>query len=139
MPYVPAPVIEKLYAKMKFRRKIYIKVYQDRFVSRIFGNEHEEITLCNELSNSRTLLGDWRTLESSLKQVLSKHCQLIHKIYKPVLLIHLIPTFEGGYTTSELRLFQELGQSAGAHFCFMCEDKYGPLSNEQIKAVFRVL
>ena len=118
------PLSGVLYAKMKFRRKIYIKVYQDRFVSRIFGNEHEEITLCNELSNSRTLLGDWRA---------------IHKIYKPVLLIHLIPTFEGGYTTSELRLFQELGQSAGAHFCFMCEDKYGPLSNEQIKAVFRVL
>lgn len=103
------------------------------------GEEHDETTLCKELSNSRTLLGDWRGLEHTLKQVLSKHCHLFHKIFKPVLLIHLIPTFDGGYTTSELRLFQELGKSAGAHFCFLCEDTYGPLSNEQIKTVFRVL
>lgn len=121
---------------MTLRRKIYIKVYRGHFVSRRVGEISEEKTPCSELSHERTLLGDWREIERVLKQVIEKHSNLIHKLYKPVIIIHLIPSFEGGYTSSELRLFQELGKSAGAQFCLMCEDKYGPLTDEQLKTVF---
>ena len=121
---------------LSFRRKIYIKVYRGYFQSRESGSDNDLRTDCIGLSHNRTLLGDWREIEASLKQVLKKHCGIYDKLIKPIVLLHLVPSFEGGYTSSELRLFQEIGQSAGAHFCLLCEDKYGPLSNEQIKSVF---
>jgi hypothetical protein len=123
---------------MKLRRNIYIKVFRGHFLTRIVGADNDSRSECEGLSHPRTLAGDWREIESTFKKIIISHGSTYNRIIKPTLLVHLIPKFEGGYTSSELRLFQQVGVSAGANFCLICEDKYGPLTNEQLTSVFKL-
>jgi len=122
---------------MNLRKKLYIEVHKGKFTSRIVGTNERIETNCDQLYHPRTLAGDWEGIQKHLKVVISKHTSFIDKILKPTVLLHLVPKLEGGYTTSELRIFNQLCVAAGANFCLMCDDKYGPLSNEQLKEVFK--
>ena len=123
---------------MSVRNKIYIEVHKGEFVSRKYGSSAKIHTKCNELNHPRTLAGNRDVLAKTLKDVLSKHTSIYDKIIKPVTLLHLVAKFEGGYTTSEISIFQQMCLEAGAGFCLMCDDEYDSLTDEQLKAVFKI-
>ena len=117
----------------KFRKLIYIQVHKGYFVHKVFNGSESNKLLCSGLTHPRTLAGDWKEIESGLRNIIIIHTGVLRYVLKPLLLIHLVPKYEGGYSTSEVRLFQELGVSAGADFCYMCLDKYPPLSDHDLK------
>jgi len=121
---------------MKLRKGIYIKVYKGYFVARLVGVGADKRFDCAALNHPRTLAGDWQYLEKTISKIILEFCGSIGKLIKPILLVHLIPKFEGGYTTSEFAIFKQVGENAGAHFCFMCGNNYGPLEDKDIKDVF---
>ncbi|MDH5730296.1 MAG: hypothetical protein OEZ58_14965 [Gammaproteobacteria bacterium] len=123
---------------MKLRRKIYIKVNKGYFLSRLVGGNDDQRFDCDALNHPRTLAGNWKDLEVAISEIILEYCGSIGRVIKPILLIHLIPKFDGGYTTSELAIFKQVGENAGAHICLMCDDKYGPLKNEELRDVFDV-
>jgi hypothetical protein len=122
---------------MKIRRCIYIKVYKGYFVTRLQGCTEEKKYLCSGLNHPRTLAGDWRELEKVISEIIKYYGPVYNRLIKPTVLFHFVTKQEGGYTSSELRTFQEIGRSSGANFCLMCEDKYGPLNNEQLSSIFK--
>jgi hypothetical protein len=122
---------------MRIRRYIYIKVYRGYFVTRLHGASDEKKFLCRGLNHPRTLAGDWRELEKVVTEIILFYGPIINRLIKPIVLFHFIAKQEGGYSSSELRTFQEVGRASGARFCLMCENKYGPLTNEQLSDVFK--
>ena len=124
---------------MNLRKKIYIQVHKGYFVSRIIGNSNDLTDTCEGLIHPRTLAGDWEKIELGLKSIIRKHTNFMGYVFKPILLVHLVPKLEGGYSTSEMKIFNLLAISAGAHFCYMCLDKYDPLSDKELKDLFQYL
>jgi hypothetical protein len=57
-------------------------------------------------------------------------------VLRPHALVHLVPKAEGGYTSIELRAFKEAAEGAGAKMAWMCDDNYGPLTDQQITDAF---
>jgi hypothetical protein len=114
-----------------------MKVYKGYFVTRLQNTSEEKKYLCSGLGHPRTLAGDWRELEKVVAEIIKFYGPVYHRLIKPMVLFHFIPKQEGGYTSSELRTFQEVGRTSGAKFCLMCEEKYGPLTNEQLSSIFK--
>ena len=73
---------------------------------------------CAGLDHPRTLMGDFQSVADSFTAAFKELYPAL-RVYKPRVLIHLIPEFEGGYTNVELRAFNEAATMAGASFAFM--------------------
>jgi len=130
-------VVGVIATKMSLRRKIYIEVHRGEFISRQTRTARTIHTQCSQLNHQRTLDGNCDEIVASLKEVLGKHCSMLDRVLKPIVLLHLVPKRDGGYTASELAIFKQLCEKAGAGFCLLCDDKYGPLTDAQLKEVFQ--
>lgn len=72
-------------------------------------------------------MGDFTAIEAAFKQVLSELGLKAWYKLAPVVLTHLVPQVEGGYTNVELRAFREAALGAGASQSYLLAD-YPPLS-----------
>ncbi len=116
-----------------FRRKvIYVQVHAGYFIARLIGDSRSVRRECQALAHPRTLAGDFTQIQAALASVFKEFWGPQMWLLKPHALIHLVPKVEGGYTNIELRAFKEAAECAGAKMSWMCTDKYGPLSDEQL-------
>jgi len=120
---------------MKFRKLVYIQVHPGYFVARVLGGPESIRRNCPGLDHPRTLAGDFHAIHEGLRGVIRELSTPLMKVIKPYALVHLVPRFEGGYTNIELRAFKEAVEAAGAHQGFLCDDKYGPLSDSQLSTI----
>ena len=119
-----------------FRRKlIYIQVHPGHFLARVAGEPKSIRKECAGLTHPRTLARDFSSIEAAMKDILNEFQTFQSRILKPHVLVHLIPTFEGGYTQIELRAFREAAVAAGATFPWLLDNKYGPLREDQLSEI----
>lgn len=120
-----------------FRRKvIYVQVYSGYFIVRLMGEDRSIRKECAALAHPRTLAGDFNQIQAVLASAFREVWSLQMSVFKPHALIHLVPKVEGGYTNIELRAFKDAAEGAGAKMGWMCTDKYGPLTDQQLSEVF---
>lgn len=120
-----------------FRRKvIYIQVHAGHIVASVVGDGRRVRRSCVALSHPRTLAGNFHEIVECLRGAIQELSNLRMRFMKPHVLVHLVPKMEGGYTNIELRAFKEAAVVAGAHMGWLCDDKYGPLSDHQVEEVF---
>jgi hypothetical protein len=91
------------------------------------------------LSHPRTLAGDFHAIHKGLRGILLELSTPMMKVIKPHALVHLVGKVQGGYTNIELRAFKEAVETAGARTGWLCDDKYEPLSDDQISEVLGAL
>jgi len=118
------------------RRIIYVQVHKGYFLVRLVGEVEGIRRDCSALSHPRTLAGNFAEIEKKLREIFAEIRTVQMRLRKPIALVHLIPKAEGGYTNIELRAFKDAAESAGASFGWLCDDKYGPLSETQIAEMF---
>lgn len=120
-----------------FRRKIfYVQVHPGHFIVRVHGETRSVQRRCSGLDHPRTLAGDFTQLHEALAGIFKELRTPFMWLVKPDALVHLIPRVEGGYTNIELRAFKEAASAAGARWVFLCDDRDGPLSEQQVAEVF---
>lgn len=119
------------------RKHIYIKIENNRILARLVGQDKDIEFPVEGVKHPRTIASDYDEIKKSLARVIKSYRDILSYIFKPVVLIHLIPMYEGGYTKIELYAFQKAAMKAGA-ICLMCDDKYAPLSNSELKEVFEL-
>ena len=121
---------------MLMRRKVvYIQVHHGYFIGRVHGDTRSIRRECAGLNHPRTLAGNFMEIKESLTGLLKELRTPIMWVLRPYALVHLVPEAEGGYTNIELRAFKEAVEVAGAQMGFLCDDKYSPLSEQQVAEV----
>ena len=118
------------------RSVIYVQVCPGYFVARLHGDMSSTRVECQALSHPRTLAGDFRGIEVALKGLIKSFWTFRMWFLKPDMLLHFVQKVDGGYTNIELRAFKDAAESAGARMGWLCTDKYGPLTDEQLVEVF---
>lgn len=118
---------------MWLRKFVYIQVERGKFSARVINTASTVSLNCDGLSHPRTLAGDFSKIQSSFAKALKEILPRI-TLRKPYVLVHLLPTFEGGYTNVELRAFKEAAEALGA-IVFLLGNSHGPLTDYQIRAV----
>jgi hypothetical protein len=110
-----------------FRPIVYFTVSPGTLNAQVVGSSERATVLSPALSHPRTLMGDFTAIESAMKEALSKLG--LRGAFKraPVVLTHLLPAAEGGYTNVELRAFREAALGAGAAQSWLLAD-HPPLS-----------
>jgi hypothetical protein len=83
---------------MRFRRLIYIQVHPGHFIARLHGDGGSIRRECSGLTHPRTLAGDFFAIQKSLKEIVRELSTPWMRFVRPHALVHLIPSFEGGYT-----------------------------------------
>lgn len=119
------------------RKKIYIQVHKGYIVAKDIDSSAIFKMESTGLNHPRTIAGDFKEIEKVIAATLKHFCGVFSYIFKPVILVHLIPKYEGGYTNVELSAFQLAARAAGVSMCLMCDDKFGPLSENQLKETFK--
>lgn len=114
------------------KRIIYIKVYQGYIEARTLGKNNEEVFNSNGLNHPRTLAGSFIEVKKTFKEAISKQPKLFFGLIKPIVMVHLVPKMEGGYTDLELRFFREVGYSGGASRVYLLADHFTPLSDSSL-------
>lgn len=113
---------------------IYIKVHKGYVEARTHGEHNESRFYSKGLSHPRTLAGDFVEVEKTFKEALSAQPKKWFGLIVPNVLIHLIPEAESGYTSTEIRFFEEVAFGAGARKVDLISDKCSPL-NETFKSL----
>lgn len=124
---------------MRFRKLIYIQVHPGYFIARVHGGGESIRRECAGLSHPRTPAGDFHAIRKQLQVIVRELSTPMMKVIKPHALVHLVQGIDGGYTNIELRAFKEAIESAGAGTGWLCDDKYGPLSDSQISQFLSTL
>jgi hypothetical protein len=119
------------------RKVIYVQVQRGHFIARLIGGGKTVRRDSPALSHPRTLAGDYLQIQEALRGIFKELWVPQMWLRRPFALIHLIPKAEGGYTSIELRAFKEAAEGAGAKMGWLCDDKYGPLSEQQVADVFK--
>ncbi len=113
---------------------IYVTVSNGRLTAQVIGDTKSVTLMSNGLSHPRSLMGDYNVVESCMKDALN---QLGSKGWfrrSPIVLTHLLPKVEGGYTNVELRAFREAALGAGAAQSYLLAD-YPQLKTNDIEAI----
>jgi hypothetical protein len=64
------------------------------------------------------LIGNFEKVRTALRAIF-KELRPRFSLLQPWALLHLIPQYEGGYTTAELRAFKEAAELSGVSFCWL--------------------
>ena len=108
--------------------------------ARTSGASRETELVCDALTHPRTLANDFTGLVEGFRQALHPQPKKYWGLLKPMILVHLIPEMDGGYTDAELRFFREAAYEASkSTHIFLATSEYGPLSDQQLEAVIDVL
>lgn len=99
---------------MLFRPLVYFTVSPGTLNAQIVGSNERATVLSAAFSHPRSLMGDFTAVESAMKEALAKLGMKGTFKRAPVVLTHLLPEVEGGYTNVELRAFREAALGAGA-------------------------
>lgn len=124
---------------MRFRKLIYIQVHPGHFIARVYGEGESIRRECSGLSHPRTVAGDFHAIRKVLAGLVRELSSPMMKVIKPHALVHFVHKVEGGYTNIELRAFKVAVEAAGARTGWLCDDKYGPLSDSQISGFLSAL
>lgn len=99
---------------MLFRPLVYLQVSQGAVRSSLVGAGESFLVASQGLSHPRTLMGDFVAVQEAIRESLQKAGVGGWFRRSPVVLVHLLPEPEGGYTNVELRAFREAALGAGA-------------------------
>lgn len=121
------------------KKLIYIKVYEGYLEARTVGENNERQFRSDGLHHPRSLAGKFTEVEATFKKVISGQPKVLFGLIKPKVLVHLIPKMEGGYTEAELRFFREAALGGGASEVYLCDDKYGPLHDIELRELSKWL
>jgi hypothetical protein len=116
---------------------IYVKVTRGQASGMAVATGEHATVLSSAFAHPRTLMGDFKEVSASFRNLLK---QLGHGAWyrrKPWALVHLIPSQEGGYTNVELRAFREAMLEAGCEQVFLLDSREPPLSDTQLAEVKR--
>ncbi|MDP2228114.1 MAG: hypothetical protein Q8J78_11630 [Moraxellaceae bacterium] len=102
--------------KFLFRSTAYVRIFRNRFVVQVFPAGLQAETSA-AFSHPRLLIGDFEIAEKCLKDMITSLYKPFFLPGKPVLVMHPKEVLEGGLTTIEGRVLQELGLGAGAVKC----------------------
>jgi hypothetical protein len=97
-----------------YRPLVYFTVSPGTLNAQVVGSSVRATVLSAAFSHPRTLMGDFTAVESAMKEALAKLGLKGIFTRAPVVLTHLLPEAEGGYTNVELRAFREAVLGAGA-------------------------
>ena len=117
---------------MLLRKFVYVQVYRGRYSARIVGEPTQVSHQCSDLSHPRSLFNKFEPVRASFESAFRELKAFRFGLMKPTGLIHLVEKVEGGYTHAELRAFREAAQAAGMHNTLVLDDKYGPVSDQQL-------
>ena len=119
------------------RRVVYVEMHRGHLSARVPGQPVRVNRECADLSHPRTLFGKFMPIQEAIASALSELEAIRFGVIKPRGIIHLIPHFDGGYTDIELRAFREAAEAAGIFRPLLLDSKTSPLSDVQVKEVFR--
>ena len=97
------------------RPLIYIQVHQGYFIAKRIDTGRSVRKDCAGLAHPRTLMGDFHSVQESFAGAVKELLPRL-RFLKPRGLVHLVPTYEGGYTNVETRAFKEAGEMSGINF-----------------------
>jgi len=117
------------------KKLVYIKVYEGFLQARTYSAGNERVYRSEGLNHPRTLAGDFKKVEETFKKAISCQPKVLFGLIRPIVLIHLIPEMDGGYTDFELRFFREAALAGGASDVYLMTDKYGPLPDSKLEDV----
>lgn len=117
-----------------FRPLVYIQVSSGQLVAQIVGTTERATVHSSALAHPRSLMGDFIGVEAAIREVLAKLGLRGWFRRAPVVLTHLLPQVEGGYTNVELRAFREAVLGAGASQSWLLAD-HPPLTANDVESV----
>ncbi|MEO0364347.1 MAG: hypothetical protein AAF265_02520 [Pseudomonadota bacterium] len=79
-------------------------------VARIVGDGESIQVQCAGLNHPRTLMGDYHAVADGFQSIRRQLDVGLFNLQKPGALIHLVPTYDGGYTNVEIRGFEEAAE-----------------------------
>ena len=103
---------------MPMRPIIYLQVHNGYFIASNLTNGRSVRRECAGLSHPRTLMGDFFSVQEAFASALKTLVPRFNP-FKPKGLVHLVPSYEGGYTNVETRAFKEAGEMAGINFAYL--------------------
>jgi hypothetical protein len=121
------------------RKFVYVQVYRGYFFARIVKEGVDIRFECAGLTHPRTLCGDYESICEQFRAALRRLHAFRFGIVKPLALIHLIPSMDGGYARAELRGFRQAAEAAGVGRTFFLDDKERPLSDEALIEIIPAL
>ena len=121
------------------RNFVYIQVYRGYFFARIVKSGIDVRFECAGLSDTGRLFGDYKSISEQFGVALRRLRAFRFGIVKPLALVHLIPSMDGGYTRAELQELKQAAEAAGVGRIFLLDDKERPLSDEALIQIIPVL
>jgi hypothetical protein len=121
------------------KQLIYIKVYKGYLEARTVGEKNEKQYFSNSLNHPRSLAWNFLETEAIFKEVIAAQPKVLFGLIKPKVLVHLVPTMEGGYTDVELRFFREAAYGGGASEIYLADDKYHPQQDHELADISKWL
>ncbi len=115
------------------KKFIYIKLRHGYAEARIVGKTRDSTFTSEALSHPRTIVGDHEDLVALFRKIIRANTGLVDRLIKPQVLIHLVESSKGGYTTSELYVLRVMAQVAGAGWVLLCKDDFGPQPDSELK------
>lgn len=111
---------------------IYLKVYKGYIEVRTAGEDNEQKYYSSGLNHPRSLAGDFSEVESTVKDAISKQPKTWFGMFKPAVVIHLVPAAEGGYTMLEEKFFREAVLSSGVSKIIFISNERSVLNDERL-------
>lgn len=97
------------------RKLVYVQVQKGYMVARIVGDGESIRVQCAGLNHPRTLMGDYHVVADGFQSIRRQLDVGPFSFQKLGALIHLVPTYDGGYTNVEIRGFQEAAEELRPH------------------------
>lgn len=94
---------------------------------------------CAGLSRTGKLFGDYESISEQFGVALRRLHAFRFGIVKPLALVHVIPSIDGGYTRAELQELKHAAEAAGVGRIFLLDDRERPLSDEALIQIIPVL
>lgn len=118
---------------------IYIKVFKGYIDIRTAHKTKDKRFYSKGLNHPRTLAGDFIEVEKTFKEAISQQPKVLFGLITPVVLIHLVPEAEGGYTMLEEKFFREAALGGGARKIYFLDNKKQPLQDSELEGVIKTL
>lgn len=121
------------------RKLIYVKLEKNQVVCRIVGDTHDQVFPTSALSHPRTMAGEFDDLVKLFDNILEYYYTWPDMFFRPKLLIHFVEKVNGGYTSSERLIMKKASEEAGSALTWLLADEHGPLSDEDINGIRKLL
>lgn len=116
-----------------FAKHVYVRIDRNRMAVRCLETGRSVVRNADpSFSTARLLVGDFSAAESQLKVALREVLGSSLLSARPTMVIQAADMTEGGLSPVELRIFKELGESAGAARAIVCVGSTD-MSDEDVK------